>query len=124
MVEITFVDAISIVSGIISMILAFVAIWFAIKAEKESRDNYERTKTVLSKIEEKSAVVETTVTTAQKQLLDTVTKILEETAIPQKTSPDEQMGMVLLQMMSQDPKSFATLMETFKPMMQNQQKEE
>ncbi|MEN4006738.1 MAG: hypothetical protein PQ964_05245 [Methanobacteriaceae archaeon] len=91
MVEITIVDGISIAAGGISIILAIIAIWFSIRAEKESRDNYEKTKDVLSNINEKSAVIETTVNKAQKQLLDTITKILEETTIPKQASPEEQL---------------------------------
>lgn len=119
--DVSIIDIISIFSGLVSIVLAVVAIWFSISTSRESRDNYEKTKEVLAKIDEKAAVVETTVTTAQKQLLDTVTKILEETAIPQKPDPGEEMGKVLLQMMAQDPKSMENIMKFMGPFMQQNQ---
>jgi len=116
-VDVTIADILSIGVGIASIVLAIVAIWFSWITGREVRDNFERTKEVLSNIEKKSAIVETTVTTAQKQLLESVTKILEETTIPQKISTDEQMGMALLQLAAQDPKSFENLLKNMGPFM-------
>ena len=90
----------SFMASIASLVLAVVAIFLARSSAKESRDNYEKTKDVLAKINTRSAVIETTVHKSQDQLMATVTKIIDEIVIPKKEDPKQAM---LLKLMTENP---------------------
>ena len=96
---------ISLVVGVISMVLAIVAIWHSAQSEKKSTDNYNRTKDLLSAISQKAAVIEGTVSRTQDKLVDTVTSI----ASPRQESQDEILMKVLLPTVIQNPQIFDRL---------------
>jgi len=100
--------AISLVVAAVSLVVAVIAIFLGIVAQRESRSNYDKTKDLLADIKQTAGVIERTVSTSETQLLETVKTL----AIPERPDPDQQMGMVMLQAMMQDPEKFGPLMET------------
>ncbi len=105
---------ITVITGVVSVVLAVFAIWIGKSSERESRRNFERTqnamreyndktKEVLAEIDKRAAVIEKTVTDSQQQLLDTVTNIVRETAVPTKPDLGEQMAAQFFQVMMTDP---------------------
>lgn len=117
---ITFV--ISVLMGGFSIALAIFAIWMSKVTERESRANYEKTKEALADIRETAAVIGSTVSDNQKQLLDAVTDILRETTVPQKEDVDQQIGIVLLQALINDPEKFMKIMPELQSMAERNQR--
>ena len=129
------IDAIAFLASVSSLILAIVAITAAKNSEKEVRENFEktqkvmseyqeRTKEVLAEIDKKSAVIETTVSESQRQLLDTVTNLLNETIIPKKIDLGEQFGLQLMQQLITNPDQAEGMMKALGPFMElGQQKD-
>lgn len=116
-------DLISFLASITSLILAIVAIMAAKASEREVRDNFEktqqvmrdyqdRTKEVLAEIDKKSAVIERTVSESQKQLMDTMTNIINETVIPKRVDIGEQMGMQFMQQLMSNPSQSGEMMKS------------
>ena len=99
-------DDISLVVGIVSIVLALVAIWHSIQSERKSVENYNRTKEVLAEISQKAAVIEATVSGTQVKLVDTVIAI----AKPKEETQEEKM-MNLLPNVLQNPELFERLMK-------------
>ena len=91
---------VSLTVGVISIILAGVAILI-------STLNYERTKDVLSEISEKAAVIEGTVSDTQTKLVDTVTAI----AKPKEETQEEKILQAMLPSMIQNPDLLERLMK-------------
>lgn len=112
------VSWVSLVASIASIILAIVAIWMSTSAARESRESYEKTKGVLAEIDKKSAVIETTVSSNQQQLLETVTTILKETTVPEKVSMQDQAGMMMLQAMLENPEGMGEMMKNLQSLAQ------
>ena len=92
----------SLVVGIVSVVLAVVAIQFTRTTDREIRasfndtremmaNQHERTKDVLAEIDKRATVIETTVTDAQHQLLNTVTTLLQQ-SIPAKGGIPERLA--------------------------------
>ena len=98
---------VSLVIGVVSVILAIVAIWHSTQSERKSTENYNRTKDVLTEISEKAAVIEGTVSKTQDKLVDTVTAI----AKPKEESQDDKIINALLPGLLQNPKAFEKLIE-------------
>lgn len=114
MENMTSFDLISFLASITSLILAVVAIIAAKNSEKEVRANFERTqqvmadyqektKAVLAEIDKRAAVIEQTVTESQRQLMNTMTNIINETVIPKKIDLGEQVGLQFMQQMLTNP---------------------
>lgn len=121
-------DLISFLASITSLILAIVAIVAAKSSEREVRANFEktqqvmreyqeRTKEVLAEIDKKSAIIERTVSESQKQLMDTMTNIINETVIPKRVDPSEQMGMQFMQQLMSNPSQSGEMMKSMGEMM-------
>ena len=110
--------------GITSIVLAIVAISTSKSAERESRENYQKTKDVLAEIDKRSAVIESTVTENQQQLLDTVTNLLQETAAPPKANMEEQFMGALMQTMLTDPAKGSEIMKGLMPFVEMSQRQE
>ncbi len=91
---------VSLTVGVISIILAGIAIWL-------STLNYERTKDVLAEISKQAAVIEGTVSETQSKLLDTVTAI----AKPKEETQEDKLLETLLPEMMKNPELLATLMK-------------
>lgn len=115
------IDVISLLSSIASLILAIVAIIAAKSSEREVRENFEktqrvmmeyqeRTKEVLAEIDKKSEVIERTVSESQRQLMNTMTNIINETVIPKKVDMGEQLGMQFMQQMMTNPEKANDMM--------------
>ncbi len=98
--------ALTLTIGTISITLAIVAIWYSYQAERKSTDNYNRTKDVLSEISQKAAVIESTVTTTQQKLVDTITEI----ATPHRETQEEMLMKTLLPAVLQNPQIMENLM--------------
>lgn len=120
---------VSLIVGFLSIVLAIMTIFFSRTTEKETRDNFDKTKEVmnnqyndnkdvLSEITKQAAVIESTVKDGQQQLMETVTTILKETTIPKQTTQEEQMTAALLQAFLQDPSSFKGMIESLSTMQQ------
>jgi len=121
-------DVIAFLASISSLILAVVAISTAKNSEKEVRDNFEktqkvmseyqeRTKEVLAEIDKKSAIIERTVSESQKQLMDTMTNIINETIIPKKKDMGEEIGMQFMQQLMANPSQSGDMMAMLEPLM-------
>ena len=132
--NLTVVDFISFLSSITSLILAVVAIIRSINSEKDVRENFEktkqvmaeyqeRTKEVLAEIDKKSAVIERTVSDSQRQLLDTMTNIINETVIPKKTDVSEQLGIQFMQQLFANPQQANDMMGALQPFMDMAEKQ-
>ena len=113
---------VTVTTGVVSVVLAGFAIWLAKSSERESRANfertqktmrdyYEKTKDVLAEIDKRATVTEKTVTETQQQLLDTVTNLLKETAVPTKPDVGEQMGVLFFQNLMEDPEQATKKLE-------------
>ena len=107
-------EIISLIVGIISIVLAIVAMAFSKKAEQESlrnfektqellqknyestqkilQENYEKTKELLAEIDKKAAVIDSVVQRNQEQMMSTITNIVNETVIPKKRDLGEEIG--------------------------------
>ncbi len=128
MENMSIIEVIAFLSSIASLILAIVAINAAKNSEKEVRENFEktqkvmseyqeRTKEVLAEIDKKSAVIERTVSESQRQLMDTMTNIINETIIPKKKDMGEEMGMQFMQQLMANPNEAGSMMSALEPLM-------
>ena len=102
--------AVTLVVGVVSVVLAIVAIWLGSRSEKQSAENYDRTKDLLAEVSQKAEVIKATVDTTQQKLVDTITDI----ARPQRESVQDKMMATLLPQMLQDPAAFQRFMEIAK----------
>ena len=100
---------VSLVVGVVSVVLAVVAIFYSYQSERKSRDYYDRTNDVLLGISEKAAVIEGTVNATQQKLVDTITEI----ARPQRETQEEMFMRTMLPAILQDPKMSEALREVF-----------
>lgn len=81
-------DFISIASGVISIVLAIYAIWFAKKESQQSSENYLKTKDLLKEIEHKTELIDRGIQFEQEFLMKIVNKLLEKSGKEQvSTSP-------------------------------------
>lgn len=107
-------ETISLIVGIISIVLAVVAMVSSKRAEQESlrnfektqellqksyestqrilQENYEKTKELLAEIDKKAAVIDSVVQRNQEQMMSTITNIVNETVIPKKPNLGEEIG--------------------------------
>ena len=127
MENLTIIEVVSFLASIASLILAVVAILAAKSSEREVRENFEktqrvmseyqeRTKEVLAEIDKKSAVIERTVSESQRQLMDAMTNIINETVIPKKDDPGEKFGMQFMQQMMANPDQAENMMDMISPL--------
>lgn len=72
------IDIISIISGVVSVILAIYAIIFAKKESAQSAENYNKTKELLSEIEHKSELIDRGIQFEQKYLFEIINKLLNK----------------------------------------------
>lgn len=98
---------VSLVVGVISIVLAVMAIWLGIQSERRSAEYYDRTKDTLSEISQKAAVIEGTVSNTQEKLVDTVTAI----AKPKEETQDEMIAKAVLPSMVQNPQMLEKMIE-------------
>ena len=81
-------DFISIASGVILIVLAIYAIWFAKKESQQSSENYLKTKDLLKEIEHKTELIDRGIQFEQEFLMKIVNKLLEKSGKEQvSTSP-------------------------------------
>ena len=99
--------AFSLVVGVVSIVLALVAISLARQSERRSTENYDRTKDILAEISQKAAVIEGTVSNTQEKLVDTVTAI----AKPKEETQDEMIAKGLLEGALKNPEILERLMK-------------
>ena len=135
MVNLDIPFVVSLIIGVVSIVLAIFAIWLGRSAERESRANfdqtkdtmrdyYDRTKEVLAEIDKRAAVTEKTVTESQQQLLETVTNLLKQTAVPPKTDPAEEAQQAFFQTMLQDPDKGMQMIEKLAAFTQQSEKQQ
>ena len=96
---------ISLIVGAVSIVLAIVAISYAILSERKSTENYNRTKDLLAEISEKAAVIKSTVDNTQEKLIDTITEI----AKPKHDTQEEMLMKTLLPAILEKPEMFERL---------------
>lgn len=72
------VDIISIFAGIVSIVLAVYAIYFAKKESNQASDNYYNTKELLKEIEHKAELIDRGIQFEQKFLMKIVNSLLEK----------------------------------------------
>jgi predicted PurR-regulated permease PerM len=113
-----FLTTVSLITGIVSIVLAIIAMITAKIFEKGSQENfektqrimqdiYDKTKDALAQIDKKAAVIENVVQRNQEQLMNTMTNLLNETIIPKKPDIGEQLGVQFLQTLMQNPDGMA-----------------
>ena len=90
---------VSLVVGVVSVVLATVAIWYSTQSERRSNENYNRTKELLAEIDKKAAVIESTMNNTQDKLVDTVTAI----ARPKEATQEELLMSYLLPSIMENP---------------------
>ena len=128
MENLNILEMVSLLASIASLILAIVAINAAKTSEREVRDNFEktqkvmaeyqeRTKEVLAEIDKKSTVIERTVSDSQKQLMNTMTNIINETVIPKKKDMGEEFGMQFMTQLMSNPNQANDMMNALMPLM-------
>lgn len=71
-------NAISIATGVVSVILAIYAIWFARKESTHSTENYQKTKDLLKEIEHKSELIDRGIQFEQQYLMEIINKLLNK----------------------------------------------
>jgi len=128
-----FITVISFAVGIISIVLAIVAMLSAKASEKASQDNfektqkmmhdiYDKTKDALAQIDKKSEVIENVVQRNQDQLMSTVTNLLNEVVIPKTPDNNSEMGLAFMQSlmasMVQNPDGAKGQVELIKTLME------
>lgn len=127
-------DMFSLVSNIVSLVLAIVAIQAAKSSEKEVRDNFDKTqkmmieyetrmKDVLAEIDKKSAIIEKTVSESQRELLNMMTNIINETVIPKKTDMGEQFATKFMEQLFLNPEQASGMMGILQPFIEMSQNE-
>lgn len=120
---------VSLVSGVVSVVLAVVAIQAAKTSEKEVRDNFEKTqkmlieyesrmKATLAEIDKKSAIIEKTVSESQKDLMNTMTNIINETIIPKKQDMEEQFAVMFMNQLLSNPHEANSIVDAMKPIIE------
>lgn len=120
---------VSLVSGVVSVVLAVVAIQAAKTSEKEVRDNFEKTqqmlieyesrmKATLAEIDKKSAIIEKTVSESQKDLMNTMTNIINETIIPKKQDMEEQFAVMFMNQLFSNPHEANSIVDAMKPIIE------
>ena len=100
-------ETVSLVVGIVSIVLAIVAIWHSTRSERLSIDYYVKTKDVLAEIDKKAAVIDSTVSSTQAKLVDTVIAI----AKPSVVSADEKLQSVVWDALGQKPELLGRIIE-------------
>ena len=93
-------EAVFLAVGIVSIILAVLAIWLSI-------DSYRRTKDVLSQISEQATSINSSVTMMQNKLVDTVASI----ANPAEANKEEALMRTLLPAMIENSQLLDKLMQ-------------
>ena len=93
-------EAVFLAVGIVSIILAVLAIWLSI-------DSYRRTKDVLSQISEQATSINSSVTMMQNKLVDTVASI----ANPAEANKDEILMRTLLPAVIENPQLLDKIMQ-------------
>lgn len=123
------INFVSLISGIVSVVLAIVAIQAAKVSEKEVRDNFEKTqkmlieyesrmKATLAEIDKKSAIIEKTVSESQKDLMNTMTNIINETVIPKKQDMGEQFAAMFMSQLLSNPHEANSIVDAMKPIIE------
>lgn len=106
------------------MILAGFAIWLARTSERESRVNFDKTRDVLAEIDKRAAVTEKTVSESNKQLLDTLTTLLNQTAVPAKADVGDQFAAAFIQTMLTNPEQAGKMMQSLQPLIELSEKQQ
>ena len=101
---------VSLVVGVVSIVLAVVAIWHSNQSERKSLDNYNRTESVLAEITAKATVIENTVSNTQTKLVDTITDI----ARPRQETTEEMFMKSVVPAILQNPKLLKQLVDLSK----------
>lgn len=99
-------ETVSLVVGIVSIVLAVVAIWHSTRSERLSIQYYDKTKDVLAEIDKRAAVIESSVSSTQTKLVDTVIAI----ASP-KDEADEKMNATLWEVVRQKPEIIERILD-------------
>lgn len=122
--------SIGIASFVSSLVISVYTIWLAYASEKTVRKLIEDTKSVfdaqltqvkelLSEIDKRAAIIETTVTTSNQSMLKTIMDIIQET-MPKRIDPSDQLGQDFMRSFIEDPvkasKAMKPIMELAKQM--------
>ena len=117
----------TLISSIFSIILAIVAITTSKNVEKQTQNNfdrtqsvmqeqYDKTKDVLAEIDKRATVTEKAVNESQDKILSTINKIVDESIITKKQDLGDQLGMLFMQLIREDPERGEKLIESLKPL--------
>jgi hypothetical protein len=75
-------------------------------------------KDVLAEIDKRAVVIDKTVSDAQQSMLQTLTKIVNETVIPKKTDFGEQMAAAFMHSLLEDPTKAGKALDKMMPLIQ------
>ena len=113
---------VTLITGVASVVLAIFAIWFSKTAERESRANFEKTRDLLAEIDKRATVTEKTVAESHQQLLNTVTNLLNRTAVPTKPDIGEELGMKFMEALMQNPSQAEEMVKGLQPLIEMSEK--
>ena len=103
-------SVVAVVIGVVSIVVAAFAVVQSHTSNRESRENFDKTKDVLADIDKKAELIERIVAEHQRELMDTVRSLV----LPQKPDMGEQIGMEFMKIMMQDPEKAKGLVEMMK----------
>lgn len=115
---------VTMITGVASVVLAIFAIWLSKSAERESRANSEKTRDLLAEIDKRAAVTEKAVVESHQQLLNTVTGLLNQTAVPTKPDIGEELGMKFMETLMQNPAQAEQMMKGLQPLIDMSEKQQ
>jgi|GEM_PF-4699651 len=126
----TLTDILAVLSfavGIAAIGLAVYTLNMSARAERRSKQNftdtqnmmrdfYEKTKEVLNEIDKRATNTENLISGSQKELLSTITNIINETVIPKKVDKAEEIGMLFFQQLLTDPEKAVNSLNALLPL--------
>lgn len=108
----TTVEVVSIAAALFSITLAIFAIWMSFQQRRESQENYDNTKTVLSEIEKVMEKTEMLVSDNFQNLLKSITdqqNRLVESLAPKPSAQDRYVDLFVK--MADDPEKLSTMVD-------------
>ncbi len=128
----SWMDGLTIVSfftSIAALAVAVYTIWLAHLSEQRMQglfdktqsllsQQFERVKDVLSEIDKRAMVIDKTVSDSQQSMLQTLTKIVNETVIPKKADFGEQMAAAFIHSLLEDPAKAGKALDKLMPLIQ------
>jgi predicted outer membrane protein len=129
MSQIDLVAIVSLFASIAALAVSIYTIWLAHLSEQRMQrlfDNthsligqhFEKVKDVLAEIDKRAMLIDKTVSDSQQSMLQTLTRIIDETVIPKKVDVGEQMAAAFMQSFIDDPTKAGKGLEKMLPLVE------